>query len=139
MRWLCLPAPAYLAVWGVSDANLLLISYHHLHWGEKLTYCRTSLVQGKEKQLILPPVITIGMSNVVERLGHSSVAITLDTYSDVPPDLQKATAYRIKEDLQAGLPETKQLRFISKTLAILPSSGFCGYYKLHVTIVQIVR
>ena len=44
---------------------------------------------------------------VSERLGHSSVAITLDIYSHVLPGLQEAAAHRFEECLQAGLPETQ--------------------------------
>jgi len=38
---------------------------------------------------------------VSERLGHSSIAITLDTYSHVLPGLQEAAAQRFEEGLQA--------------------------------------
>jgi len=34
---------------------------------------------------------------VQERLGHSSIAITLDTYSHVAPGLQQAAAKRFDE------------------------------------------
>lgn len=44
---------------------------------------------------------------VSERLGHSSVAITLDIYSHVLPGLQEAAAHRFEECLQPGLPETQ--------------------------------
>ena len=37
---------------------------------------------------------------VSERLGHSSVAITLDTYSHVLPGLQEAAAQRFDDGLQ---------------------------------------
>jgi integrase len=37
---------------------------------------------------------------VSERLGHSSIAITLDTYSHVLPGLQEAAAQRFEEGLQ---------------------------------------
>ena len=36
---------------------------------------------------------------VQERLGHSSIAITLDTYSHVTPGLQEAAAKRFDEVL----------------------------------------
>jgi len=45
---------------------------------------------------------------VSERLGHSSIAITLDTYSHVLPGLQEAAARRFEEGLQdvaAAIPE----------------------------------
>lgn len=41
---------------------------------------------------------------VSERLGHSSIAITLDTYSHVLPGLQEAAAQRFEEGLQ--IPST---------------------------------
>jgi len=37
---------------------------------------------------------------VSKRLGHSSVAITLDTYSHILPGLQEAAARRFEEGLQ---------------------------------------
>ena len=40
---------------------------------------------------------------VSQRLGHSSVAITLDTYSHVLPGLQEAAARRFEEGLR-GTP-----------------------------------
>lgn len=45
---------------------------------------------------------------VSERLGHSSIAITLDTYSHVLPGLQEAAARRFEEglhDVAAAIPE----------------------------------
>jgi len=44
---------------------------------------------------------------VSERLGHSSIGITLDTYSHVLPGLQEVAAKRFEEGLQtagAGQP-----------------------------------
>ena len=40
---------------------------------------------------------------VSERLGHSSIAITLDTYSHVVPGLQEAAAKRFEEVLEADV------------------------------------
>ena len=40
---------------------------------------------------------------VSERLGHSSITITLNTYSHVLPGLQEAAAQRFEEGLQMGL------------------------------------
>lgn len=40
---------------------------------------------------------------VQERLGHSSIAITLDTYSHVTPGLQQAAANRFDEILDLGI------------------------------------
>jgi integrase len=37
---------------------------------------------------------------VSERLGHSSIAITLDTYSHVLPGIQAAAAKRFDEGIQ---------------------------------------
>jgi len=37
---------------------------------------------------------------VSERLGHSNIGITLDTYSHVLPRLQEAAALRFEEGLQ---------------------------------------
>ena len=37
------------------------------------------------------------LSGKLERLGHSSIAITLDTYSHVAPGLQQAAAARFDE------------------------------------------
>lgn len=42
---------------------------------------------------------------VSERLGHSTVAITLDTYSHVLPGLQEAAAQRFEESLQMAPTE----------------------------------
>ena len=42
----------------------------------------------------------IHLKIVSERLGHSSVAITLDTYFHVLPELQEAAARRFDESLQ---------------------------------------
>ncbi len=39
---------------------------------------------------------------VNERLGHSSIAITLDTYSHVMPGLQEAAAQRFEEGLRVS-------------------------------------
>ena len=36
---------------------------------------------------------------VQERLGHSSIAVTIDTYSHVVPELQEAAALRFDESL----------------------------------------
>jgi len=42
---------------------------------------------------------------ITEALGHSSVAFTLDTYSRVVPDIQKAAANRLDEGLEPELME----------------------------------
>ncbi|MBK6796332.1 MAG: tyrosine-type recombinase/integrase [Acidobacteria bacterium] len=40
---------------------------------------------------------------VSERLGHSGVALTLDTYSHVLPDMQKAAAAKLESLLFGGV------------------------------------
>ena len=50
------------------------------------------------KQGVHPKVVS-------ERLGHSSVAITLDTYSHVLPGIQAAAARRFDEGLQSTREE----------------------------------
>lgn len=68
---------------------------------------------------------------VSERLGHSSVAITLDIYSHVLPGLQEAAARKFEEGLQdvsVELPQTNaHQQNVSKMLAYLPSNGDLGY------------
>jgi len=44
---------------------------------------------------------------VQERLGHSSIAITLDTYSHVSPGLQEAAAKRFDESFLARYNEAE--------------------------------
>jgi len=46
---------------------------------------------------------------VQERLGHSSISITLDTYSHVTPGLQKAAAERCDEIL-SHKPENEAIK-----------------------------
>ena len=43
---------------------------------------------------------------VQERLGHSTIAITLDTYSHVTPGLQEAAANRFDEVLTSSHSES---------------------------------
>jgi len=47
---------------------------------------------------------------VQERLGHSSVTITLDTYSHVTPGLQQAAAARFDEAFSAKYNEHENER-----------------------------
>lgn len=42
---------------------------------------------------------------VQERLGHSSISVTLDTYSHVAPGLQNAAAERFDEVLKTWADE----------------------------------
>ena len=44
---------------------------------------------------------------VQERLGHSTIAITLDTYSHVSPGLQEAAAKRFDEAFTTKYNETE--------------------------------
>jgi len=46
---------------------------------------------------------------VSERLGHSSISITLDTYSHVIGGLQEAAAQRFDDFLTSELVETEML------------------------------
>lgn len=39
---------------------------------------------------------------VQERLGHSTIAVTLDTYSHIAPNLQDAAARQFDEAVRAG-------------------------------------
>ncbi len=45
---------------------------------------------------------------VSERLGHSTIAITLDTYSHVIPGMQEEAARRIDEALRAAIQHVRQ-------------------------------
>ena len=48
---------------------------------------------------------------VSERLGHSSISLTLDVYSHVMPGMQREAAERIDESLRAALPGSgRQIR-----------------------------
>lgn len=51
---------------------------------------------------------------VSERLGHSSIGITLDTYSHVLPGLQEAAAKRFEEGLTNGSPRVINGLFSTK-------------------------
>jgi integrase len=42
---------------------------------------------------------------VSERLGHSTIGITLDTYSHVLPDMQKEAARRIDDVFRSALSD----------------------------------
>jgi len=64
---------------------------------------------------------------VSERLGHSSIAITLDTYSHVLPGLQEAAAQRFEEGLQMPVPDPQLKQLVSKMLAIM---DFCRGHRL---------
>ena len=46
---------------------------------------------------------------VQERLGHSGIAITLDTYSHILPGLQEAAVRRLDELLDPKLAQTENV------------------------------
>jgi len=46
---------------------------------------------------------------ISERLGHSSIAITLDIYSHVMPGMQESAAKRFDESIQAALNEQQKI------------------------------
>jgi len=52
---------------------------------------------------------------VQERLGHTSVAFTLDVYSHCVPDLQDAAAKRLDEILQSKLRQIEDVGKMSAT------------------------
>jgi len=54
---------------------------------------------------------------VQERLGHSSVATTLDIYSHVLPGLQEAAACRFDEGLKGVSPESQAAEVFEKNVA----------------------
>jgi integrase len=53
------------------------------------------------KQGIHPKIVS-------ERLGHSNIGITLDTYSHVMPGLQEAAALRFEKGLQGTSEQPAQ-------------------------------
>ena len=67
--------------------------------GIRLHDCRHSMASFMLKQGIHPKIVS-------ERLGHSSIVITLDTYSHVSPGLQQAAANRL-DDLLLPVPSEK--------------------------------
>lgn len=62
---------------GLDDCGFVLYSLRHT--------CATLLLAGSENPKV-----------VAERLGHSSVKTTLDTYSHVLPDMQKSASDRLE-------------------------------------------
>lgn len=53
---------------------------------------------------------------VQERLGHSSIQITLDTYSHVAPGLQMAAAQRFDDAFQVGHNDSVSSKLVAKPL-----------------------
>ena len=56
---------------------------------------------------------------VQERLGHSSVATTLDIYSHVTPGLQEAAARRFDEGLESPLTEAQVAEVLEKNVGTM--------------------
>ena len=46
---------------------------------------------------------------VQERLGHSSISVTLDIYSHVAPNLQRQAALKFDEGLKGSAIDTPQI------------------------------
>jgi integrase len=67
--------------------------------GIRLHDCRHTHASLMLKQGVHPKIVQ-------ERLGHSSIAITLDTYSHIAPGLQEAAAARFDDLLQPKQPDT---------------------------------
>ena len=67
---------------------------------------------------------------VQERLGHSTVATTLDIYSHVLPGLQEAAARRFDEGLENALIEAQVAEVLEKNVgkmsANLPTGEVLG-------------
>jgi integrase len=51
---------------------------------------------------------------VSERLGHATVAFTLDTYSHVVPGLQEAAALTFDENLQSAITHKSENQAVSR-------------------------
>ena len=47
---------------------------------------------------------------VQERLGHSSIAVTMDVYSHVVPGMQELAVLQIEEGLRGAKPAKKRER-----------------------------
>ncbi len=60
---------------------------------------------------------------VQERLGHSTVATTLDIYSHVLPGLQEATARRFDEGLENALTEAQVAEVLEKNVGKIALGG----------------
>jgi integrase len=51
---------------------------------------------------------------VQERLGHSTIAVTLDTYSHVSPSLQEAAAKRFDESFPTSYNKPVESELVKK-------------------------
>ncbi len=76
----------------LKRAGLPTLRFHDL----RHTHASLMLKQG-----IHPKIVS-------ERLGHSSIGITLDTYSHVMPGLQEAAALRFEEGLQQSAEQSAE-------------------------------
>ena len=86
------PLVAEMSSWAhlnISGRLQVLQLPHHHDFGD-LCHTHASLML---KQGLHPKIVS-------ERLGHASIAITLDTYSHVLPGLQEAAALRFEEGLR---------------------------------------
>ncbi len=63
---------------------------------------------------------------VQERLGHSTVATTLDIYSHVLPGLQEAAARRFDEGLESALTEAQVAEVLKKNVGKVAFRGGSG-------------
>lgn len=63
---------------------------------------------------------------VSERLGHASVALTLDTYSHIAAGLQEAAARRFDQMLETPTSEVGLQGDVSKPLANAPGPDSDG-------------
>jgi len=77
----------------VRKANITHVRFHDL----RHTHASLMLMSGVHPQI------------VQERLGHASVAFTLDVYSHCVPDLQNAAAKRFDEILQTKLRQVEDV------------------------------
>jgi len=65
---------------------------------------------------------------VQERLGHSSVATTLDIYSHVTPGLQEAAARRFDEGLESHLTEAQVADVLEKNVGKMSAKLLIGRF-----------
>ena len=55
------------------------------------------------------PTVLLFASLCIERLGHSTIAVTIDLYSHVTPGLQEAAALRFEDALQVKAEEPQSV------------------------------
>jgi integrase len=81
----------------ITHAWVKLSKKHNLH-GVRLHDLRHTMASWMLAQGVHPKIVQ-------ERLGHSSIQITLDTYSHVAPGLQQAAANKLDDVLKNNTPE----------------------------------